>query len=345
MKKNDELILEVVEDTEPELDSVIIAKLLKDAINELEEEARKRPQPEPPQPSLESLGEKVAFGTDETEHLNESEDYTLPAQKVFQWINKELVDARSQGAVKGFEIRPKIDDGDPKSYPILRVACVSSLAYNFETILKERLEFYGWYIGFKKQEPHELRPGVFVLRQEFLVEPNFPVQNDRVDAFTQGVVAGAHGGLFYHVTFAKFADKINREGLVPSKTGRDLFRYPDRVYLFTNQNAAMRYATMHVTPRVQNSQLNHTIAVNKRYIGNSGKNGTPKTEAEPQYQDPSAGMVIFTVNLGKMLSDGRPIKLYHDNRFGTPGIAYFTANSIPPKYLTRGGSIGISSKL
>lgn len=279
-----------------------------------------------------------------SEKLLESLDATYPVGPVNRWLEKLFEDNRQQGRVFFYSIEPEIDEGAENTYPILAVTCVSTIAFNLEQHLKDKLPFFGWYIG-SKNESRPIDNGVMYYVQAYSIEPKFPIENSRVSQFTREVVNRTPNGMFYHAAFAKFANDIERDGLQPNFSNRDDYIYPDRVYLFDNPTSMQQFCAIHMTPKSQNGKLEHTIRTNKRFIGNSTRPGHTPVEADSQYQIPSAGMVYFSVNLKQMLDDGGLVQLYHDNRFGLERTAYFTRNSIPAKYVTRIGSVDIPPAL
>lgn len=333
-----------------------VDKLVADSLRRLENEAHRRERKRDGRLSpktLEDLAEAVYLGqlNGGMKTLLESEFSTHKPSEVFDMIMKCLRSEADRGTVHQFGVEPQVDEGDRTAYPILRVACVSDIAVDLEVFLRDRVPYFGWYVGFAHKQLFPV-DGEIVLLQEYLVEPRFPNSDEDVARNTESVIAGT--SVFYHVTREKFAPKIEKYGLIPSKTKRKekevpgqklvKFEYPDRIYLFTDQDAAVEYAERNLVPNSRDGYLEQTKEINRRYIGN--KSGPDeKVEADAVYQKPDAGMVFFTVDLRKLIEDGRRIHLYHDNRFGVPGLAYFTMDPIPPKYIRRGGSMGIPPNL
>jgi len=338
-------------------DQEFLAQVILNGMKRLKKKALNREKKRAVRAStLEDLAEEVYYEQirrKATITLLEAEFVTHRPSEVSDMIVKRLQALSDDGSIIQFDVEPQIDEGNENTYPILRVACVSSISFDFEVFLQERAPYYGWYVGFAKKQLLPLHDRSIVLYQEYLVEPRLPSTNADVQRNTASVIAGTP--MFYHVTRDKFAPKIERLGLIPSKTKReelsnpsqDLMRfdYPERIYLFTDFNAATEYAARNLTPRRQNGYLEQTKEINKRYIGNQSIDQKHKVEAAAQYQTPNAGMVYFSVDLKQLQTDGRPMHLYHDNRFGAPGTAYFTTDPIPPKYLKRGGSMGIPPNL
>lgn len=290
--------------------------------------------------TLEELSEEVFFDRNNRPvTLLEAEFFTHRTSEVVDMIRKKIESEIKNGTVVDYRIESKSETEKENTYPILRISCVTNGLFDLESFLKIRLPYYGWYVGFFKSNLKKIDDGI-VDMQTCLVEPKIPSNDRDVSEYTEMVVSGSDA--FYHVTRSRFADKIERTGLIPSKTDpivsddgstkKMRFDHPDRIYLFSDLGWANEYAKILLSPESVGGRLEQTNELNKRFSGNG-------FEADARYQDPNAGIVIFSVDLKRLLRDGRPIHLYHDDRAGINGVAYFTMNPIPPKYLKRISSI------
>ena len=270
---------------------------------------------------------------------------TYPTDVVKKWFVKFFEDKKRQGIVFSYEIETMEDEGGESTYPILLISCTASMAFDPKMIFESRISYFGWYVGKQIDKDVVDEVGNYNKFLAYVIEPRFPIENSIVEKYTKKVIDQTPNGIFYHATFAKFADDVRLVGLQPNNSKRDVFIYPDRIYLFDNIDSMRQFCTVHITSKLSHGELEHTIQTNKRFIGNSiGEKKTPIV-ADAKYQDPSAGMVCFSVNLKQMWDDGKLIRLYHDNRFGDAGTAYFTQNSIPAKYLTEIGKVDIPEHL
>lgn len=182
---------------------------------------------------------------------------------------------------------------------------------------------------------HENSNYRIVQTQVFTLEPAYPIETGKVDDYTREVVDSTPNGVFYHVTFSNLVPKIMIRGLVPSNQKRNMFDHPDRTYLFKNLKSAKRFANYHTVAEEDEGYgtLEHERKINTRWIGNTKGKDTPPERADDAYQHPNPGVIIFSVDVVGMLEDSRPLKLYHDNRYEPVNTAFFTTNSIPPRYL------------
>ena len=151
----------------------------------------------------------------------------------------------------------------------------------------------------------------------FICEPTFPISNDHVSGISRRLILKYKK--FYHCTFRKYARRIITNGLIPSFGGRSEFIHPERIYLFTNKSMAFKFGDV--------SLDDETERLLKRKV--RGR------DAPEKYQDDNEkDIVVFEVNLKKMLDDGNKINLYHDNRWDPSSPVFFTVNSIKPAYLS-----------
>lgn len=218
---------------------------------------------------------------------------------------------------------------DKVNDPLLQMISLKINRTSFEKIekdMKRLLEQCGWFIG-DNLESDDNKDELHIL-----LEPKFPIDNDRIDSFSNETINRVK--VFYHVTFAKYAEKIRLFGLIPSNTSRNEFFHPERIYLFGSRKDASEFMKMHGIP--DSKENNDAKRINAKYVGDTGELA-PK-EYQPAEED-SDKMVMFTINLLQCLKDGKLVKLYHDPHWlddtGNDGGAYFTQNMIPGKYIKK----------
>ena len=285
---------------------------------------------------LESLSENIVLGkVDEgREPLNEGILKSYPAENVEKWLRGLMAEGQKKGLVFTFAIEKHEDLNGGNTIPLLLVEVTSVSTFQLAFRIKEKLKFFGWYVG--DLESHTLDiPERIIQTQVFILEPAYPIETEKIDDYTREVVDSTPNGVFYHVTFSNLVPKIMIRGLVPSNQKRNMFDHPDRIYLFRTLRAARNFAEHHTNTEEDDvyGTLEHERKINTRWIGNTrGKDTTPEKAAET-YQNQNHGVVIFSVDVVGMLEDSRPLKLYHDNRYRPVNIAFFTTNSIHPKYL------------
>lgn len=229
---------------------------------------------------------------------------------------------KNTSEIDSFDIKDEEEftgNGDKENdFQILYIAIEKLNNSDIESKIKAILDQCGWYIG-DKAKPDKDMPFWF-----FTLEPKFPVENSSIEAKSKKLIEKTK--IFYHISFKKYEQKILRRGLIPSITSRQEFFHPERIYLFSDRKIAEQFAKNGYT-----TMLSFSKSMNIRKT----KQGT--IDAEEKYQDRvknNADLIVaFEVNLDKLLKDGKVICLYHDNRFNESGLAYFTHNSIPPKYL------------
>lgn len=191
--------------------------------------------------------------------------------------------------------------------------------------IENALSTCGWYIG---------DSDVFDSDQFLLyLEPKYPNENSKAEEKSKQTIERVK--TFYHMSFKKFLPKILKNGLVPSNLNRRDFKHPERIYLFTDRAIAKDFVEKHKT-----GMLSFTKEINKRKVsgGKLAKNKLAPIDAPEKFQDKTVDeepMVAFEVDLLKMMKDGKTALLYHDNRFNKTDLAYFTENTILPKYITQ----------
>ena len=191
---------------------------------------------------------------------------------------------------------------------IIRLIVVASATEGVDFSIKPVLARDGWYLSTVVKEPN-----VFT----FICEPKFPISNDRVFEVSRKLISKYE--TFYHCTFRKYARKIKTNGLVPSFGGRSEFAHPERIYLFTDMEVAFEFGGV--------SLDGETECILKRKVR--------QHDAIQKYQDHhDMDVVVFEVDLKRLIDDGCKISLYHDNRWDATSPVFFTVNSIKPAYLT-----------
>ena len=168
--------------------------------------------------------------------------------------------------------------------------------------MKALLNQCGWYFSDELSEKRLNAYSVYI-------EPKYPIKSDNIEAFSKQTIGNY--GIFYHVTFKKYEDKILKNGLTPSFSMRPEFEHPERVYLFAKREDANEFTLSH---KAMDADGEHTKRVNK---------GIDTSDYE---------VVMLEVDLQKAWDDGKHVRLYHDNRFDERPI-YFTSNTIHPKYI------------
>lgn len=285
---------------------------------------------------LESVSENIVIGNveDVRKPLNEGMLRSYPVENVEKWLRGLMDEGQAKGQVFSFEIEKDESLNGGNSLPLLRVEVTSVSTFQLASRIKSKLQFFGWYVG--DLESHTLDiPERIIQTQVFIIEPVYPIENEKVDDYTRKVVASAKNGVFYHVTFSNLIPKIAVRGLVPSTQKRNMFNHPDRNYLFRTLRSAKHFAKFHTNTRQDDvyGTQEHERKINTRWIGNTRGKDTPPVKADDAYQNPTPGVSIISVNVSEMLEDSRPFKLYHDNRYEPINTAFFTTCSIPPKYL------------
>lgn len=320
--------LELVKDSlSKSRDALIARRLSRKTAEKIHEESLEH---------LESLSENIVLGkvNDVREPLNEGILKSYPAENVEKWLRGLMAEGQSKGLVFTFEIEKDESLKGGNTIPLLLVEVTSVSTFQLASRIKSKLQFFGWYVG--DLESHTLNmPYRIVQTQSFTLEPAYPIETGKVDDYTREVVDSTPNGVFYHVTFSNLVPKIMIRGLVPSNQKRNMFDHPDRTYLFKNLKSAKRFANFHTVAEEDDGYgtLEHERKINTRWIGNTKGKDTPPERADDAYQHPNPGVIIFSVDVVGMLEDSRPLKLYHDNRYEPVNTAFFTTNSIPPRYL------------
>lgn len=191
--------------------------------------------------------------------------------------------------------------------------------------LDHALSYCGWFVGYKSKKNIRFTDGVKTVH-EWTFEPRFPTETSNMETFTKNVIAKYKK--FYHVTFEKYQNRIETDGLVPISSKRKEFIHPDRVYLFTSKYCADLFAIYHLEDP---KGIAHKLEIEISKIGKSGK------LADMKYQNLDKNLLIYEVDLETFPKTGKKLCLYHDNKTiesdDTTISAVFTYNTIPAKYL------------
>lgn len=290
---------------------------------------------------LESLSENIVLGNSST---NDGGVYieglimSYPASKIEEFIEKIIQKGIDSGEVHRVGIEENEDSPGGNTHPVLGLWIVGGVTFvaRLEYMLKDKLKFYGWYVGEHREKQIKMESR-FETLHVFTIEPIFPIENSKNMEFTIKTVNSAKTGLFYHVAFSNDVPDILKFGLHSMPSTSPSFTHPDRVYLFNDLDEARSFVDFYVNKGQLDilGTLEREKQVNTRMIGNSTKTGnTPKPANEKYQQHENRGVAILSVDLKKMLEDGKSIRLYHDNRYQPEHVAYFTDRSIPPKYIT-----------
>jgi len=259
---------------------------------------------------------------------------SYPVENVEKWIRELMEEGTKKKMVFTFEIEKDESLNGGNTIPLLRLEVTSVPIFQLTSRIKDKIQFFGWYVGDMESRLVDMSNRILQI-QTFLFEPAFPIETEKVDDYTRKVVDSTPNGVFYHVTFSNFIKKIKTRGLVPSNQKRNSFTHPDRIYLFKTLKKAKYFAKYHINTGQDDvyGTLEHERKINTHWIGNTRGKDTPPKKAATSYQNPNTGVIIISVDLAGMLKDSRPLKLYHDNRYEPVNTAFFTPNSIPPKYL------------
>ena len=274
-----------------------------------------------------------------SELLDEGLIRSYPTKNFTAQLQAAFEHAKAENAIVGFKMLKDaslIDvHSDKDSVSIQFMLSDGFSLDDLETdYLSRDLVLFGWYIGNKakkveriksKRWPHRLIP---IETHIFVFEPKFPLDNEAAKKFSEKTIAKYK--VFYHMTFEKFKQKIEKNGLVPNFSDREHFKYPERIYLFTDKDFAEQFARYHVTPEPYGGKK-HKDEIEKRKIGNTGE------FANLKYQKKDQDILIYEVDLEKLAKSGKEVLLYHDSRTHEPNAsditAVFTYNTIPTKFL------------
>lgn len=141
---------------------------------------------------------------------------------------------------------------------------------------------------------------------------------------------------FFHVSFSKFENKILKNGLIPMETKRSRFLSPKRTYFFKNYGIADRFMRQHVNLDLFGNNLEyvqHMVKMNT--IKKMDKKTNTIVDVPLKFQDEKIGMVLFSVDLKKIVNDGKTIYLDSDTKFTDSDYSYFTCENISPEYIQK----------
>ena len=170
------------------------------------------------------------------------------------------------------------------------------------------------------------------------VKARYPIHTENVKEFTEKVLRSTK--TFYHVSIERLMARIQSSngagGLIPRASKSGDFWYPERNYVFGSKSAMLNWIN-----GLLGSEFENTVSRNLRRIGNDVRKKEAENKerkdakvADEKYQKfTDWPIAIYKVDLKRMVSDGRPLRLYRDNNWESQIPAYFTPDLIPQQYL------------
>ena len=231
------------------------------------------------------------------ESLDEGLVKSYPEKHFIRCLKAALQKAVDSSWIIGYKFMQN-DYKDPQSdFGYVTIQFILSPGYSIDDFeskdIAHALDYCGWFAGSKTKRSIRFKDGVKTVH-EWTFEPRFPTETSNADKFTKDVIAKY--SKLYHVTFEKFRQRIERDGLVPIASKRKDFEHPDRVYLFTSEQTALQFAKYHL----ENPKgVAHKIDIELSKIGRNGN------LADMKYQQLDQDLLIYEVNLKSLAKSGK----------------------------------------